>query len=143
MAAIHDVAELVASAAAEGPARVAVVEAGGRSLTWAELEDEVGRIATGLAAVGIVGGHRVLLAVGNRIEFVTTYLGVLRAQSVAVPVNPLSTVSELGRMLEDSGSRIVVADGTTADAVGAAVAALSHPPRVVVVGEPSYDDLRA
>ena len=35
------------------PDRLAVVEAGGRSLTWAQLDDEVGRIATGLGAAGV------------------------------------------------------------------------------------------
>ena len=83
-----DVADLLTAAAAEDPDRLALVEAGGRSVTWAELDDEVGRVATGLGAAGIVAGHRVMLVLGNRIEFVTTYLGVLRAQAVAVPVNP-------------------------------------------------------
>ena len=96
MPAEHDLADLVAEAADERPDALAIVEAGGRSLTWAELEDEVGRIATGLGAAGVVAGQRVLLAVGNRLEFVTTYLGLLRAQVVAVPVNPRSTVDERG-----------------------------------------------
>jgi long-chain acyl-CoA synthetase len=74
MSGTWDVADLVTRAATESPERLAVVEAGGRSLTWAALDDEVGRLATGLAAAGIVGGHRVLIAIGNRIEFVTTYL---------------------------------------------------------------------
>ena len=149
MSGIRDVAELVTEAAGESPDRLAIVEAGGRSLTWAELEDEVGRVAAGLAASGIVGGHRVLIAIGNRIEFVTTYLGVLRAQAVAVPVNPRSTPSELARMVEDSGSRIVVVDHETVVAVREAVATLDAPPRLVVVGatlrpgERGYDQLRA
>jgi long-chain acyl-CoA synthetase len=149
MSGIRDVAELVTEAAGESPDRLAVVEAGGRSLTWAQLEDEVGRVATGLAASGIVGGHRVLIAIGNRIEFVTTYLGVLRAQAVAVPVNPRSTPSELARMIEDSGSRIVVGDLETVVSVREAVTTLETPPRLVVVGatlrpgERGYDQLRA
>ena len=109
MSGVRDVAELVAAAADEEPDRLAVVEPGGREVTWSGLEDEVARIATGLGRAGLVGGQRVLLALGNRIEFVTTYLGVLRAQAVAVPVNPRATVDELGRMLDDSGSRVVVA----------------------------------
>jgi long-chain acyl-CoA synthetase len=143
MSGIRDVADLVTSAASESPDRLAVVEAGGRSLTWAELEDEVARFATGLAQSGVVGGQRVLVAMGNRIEFVVTYLGVLRAQAVAVPVNPGSAVGELSRMLDDSGARVAVADATTADAVREAADSLGSPPRVVVVGEPSYDELRA
>jgi long-chain acyl-CoA synthetase len=168
---MHDLADLVAEAAAESPEKLAVVEAGGRSLTWAELDDEVGRVATGLAAAGMVAGYRVLLAVGNRIEFVTTYLGILRAQLVAVPVNPRAAVGELARMIADSGSRLVVADPDTAGAVREAVAlvlravdgetaeeieeldagvvARAVRPRVVVIdaellpGEHSYDQLRA
>jgi long-chain acyl-CoA synthetase len=145
----RDIADLVSEAAAEHPDRFAVVEAGGRSLTWAQLDDEVGRLATGLGAAGIVGGHRVLLAVGNRIEFVTTYLGVLRAQAVAVPVNPGSRPGELARMIDDSGARMVVADADTVVAVREAVAALAARPRVVAIGatllpgERSYDQLRA
>ncbi|MDF1606144.1 AMP-binding protein [Nocardioides sp. YIM 152315] len=143
MPGIRDVAELVSRAAAESPDRLAVVEAGGRSLTWAGLEDEVDRIATGLAGAGIVGGHRVLIAIGNRLEFVTTYLGVLRAQAVAVPVNPGSAVGELARMLDDSGARVAVADASTVAVVRDALRAVEPPPRLVVVGEPSYDELRA
>jgi long-chain acyl-CoA synthetase len=118
----HDLADLVAEAAAERPEALAVVEASGRRITWAGLEDEVARVATGLGEAGIVAGQRVLLAVGNRLEFVTTYLGVLRAQVVAVPVNPRATVDELARMIADSGSRLVVADPTTIGSVREAVA---------------------
>jgi len=137
MSGIRDIAELVGVAAAEQPDRLAVVEAGGRSLTWGRLEDEVGRIATGLGAVGVVGGHRVLLAVGNRLEFVTTYLGVLRAQAVAVPVNPGSTPGELARMLADSGARMAVADADTVAAVRDAGFVLGEPVDGLISGQKS------
>ena len=143
MSGIRDVADLVTSAASESPDRLALVEAGGRSLTWRQLDEEVGRIATGLGGAGVVGGHRVLISIGNRLEFVTSYLGVLRAQAVAVPVNPGSAVGELARMLSDSGARMAIADPTTAPAVREAVASLEAPPRIVVVGDASYDALRA
>ena len=164
-----DVADLLAQAAAEDPDRLAIVESGGRRVTWGELDDEVGRLATGLGAAGIVAGHRVMIVLGNRIEFVTTYLAVLRTQAVAVPVNPTSQAGELARMIADSGSRMVFADADTVTAVRGAVQALEEAqateypagsiegdlmarlviPRVVVVGgtlqpgERSYDHLRA
>ena len=103
-------------------ARDALVEASGRRLTWADLDREVGRVATGLGDVGMVAGQRVLLVLGNRIELVTTYLGALRAQLVAVPVNPRAKVEELAWMIADSGARLVVADSATvADARAAGV----------------------
>ena len=143
-----DVAALVAAAASDHPERLAVVEAGGRGMTWSELDDEVSRFASGLGEAGIVAGHRVMLAMGNRLEFVTGYLGVLRAQAVAVPVNPGSTADELGRMLADSGARMVLADPETIGAVRRAVAGSERPVSVVAVGpdpepgERSYDELR-
>ena len=84
---LSDVADLLAQAALESPDKLALVEASGRSVTWSQLDIETGRFATGLGAAGVVAGYRVLLALGNRIEFVSSYLGVLRAQAVAVPVN--------------------------------------------------------
>lgn len=142
-------ADLVAAAASESPEKLAVVEAGGRSLTWAELDDEVGRVATGLGAAGIVAGHRVVLVAGNRLEFVTTYLGVLRAQAVAVPVNPLSAPGEIARIVADSAAKLVVTDADAVSAVREAMVELDPAPRMVVAGatllpgERSYDHLRA
>jgi long-chain acyl-CoA synthetase len=147
----NDISAFVAEAAADVPERQALVESGGRSLTWAALEDEVARIATGLGARGIRAGQRVMIVVGNRIEFVTTYLGVLRAQVVAVPVNPRSTPGEVARMITDSGTRLVVVDDGAREVVRAALTELggSTAPTVVVTGaepatgEVAFADLRA
>ncbi len=148
----NDISALVAEAAADVPDRQALVESGGRSLTWAQLEDEVARLATGLGAHGVRAGQRVVIVIGNRIEFVTTYLAVLRAQVVAVPVNPRSTAGELARMIADSGSRLVVVDETALDVVRRALAELGPDgaaPTVVVTGaepgagEVALADLRA
>ncbi|CAM3637116.1 class I adenylate-forming enzyme family protein [Nocardioides zeicaulis] len=146
----NDISALVAEAAAEVPDRQAVLESSGRSLTWAALEDEVARVATGLGQHGVRAGQRVMIALGNRLEFVTTYLGVLRAQVVAVPVNPRSASGEVSRMVVDSGTRLVVADEGSLDVVRAALAELGDDaPHLVVVGaEPGpgelpHDALRA
>ncbi|TGN62709.1 AMP-dependent synthetase [Nocardioides eburneiflavus] len=148
----NDISALVAEAAADVPDRQALVESGGRSLTWTQLEDEVARLATGLGAHGVRAGQRLMIVVGNRIEFVTTYLAVLRAQVVAVPVNPRSTAGELARMIADSGTRLVVVDETALDVVRRALAELGPgvaAPTVVVTGtspaegEVALADLRA
>jgi long-chain acyl-CoA synthetase len=149
--AVAGVADLLSAAAREHPDKVALVEAEGRARTWVEVDDEASRVATGLGAAGLVAGYRVAIAMTNRIEFVATYLGVLRARLVAVPVNPRSTVDELERIFTDSGARMVVADQTTVTAVREAVARVQETarPRVVVVGttlqpgERSYDHLVA
>ena len=103
---------LVAEAAADRPRRGwPSSRPAGRSVTWAELEDEVARVATGLGAAGLVAGQRVLLALGNRIEFVdglprrAAGAGGRRTRSTRAP-----TAGELARMIADSGARVVVAD---------------------------------
>jgi long-chain acyl-CoA synthetase len=119
---MDDLADLVTQAAGEAPERIALEDADGRSLTWSALDDEVSRVATGLGDAGIRAGQRVLIALGNRLEFVTAYLGVLRAQAVAVPVNPGSGVDELARMVADSGARLALGDAGTLAALREAVA---------------------
>ncbi len=145
-------AELLSRAAHEGADRVALVEAAsGRRVTWGQLEAEVDRVARGLNALGLVSGYRVVLALANRVEFVTTYLGALRAGLVAVPVNPRSVTGELVRLLVDCGARVVVTDATALTSTRQAVAGLEDAltaadeelrrstvvPRVVVVSAPT------
>ena len=164
----NSVADLLTGAAAEQPDGVAVVEAsGGRRLTWSQLDEETSRVAAGFGEAGLVAGYRVMIAMANRIEFVTCYLGALRARLVAVPVNPRSTAGELARTIAHSGSRLVVADADTIGVVREAVDVMvryregeldqldeawarePELPRVFVVGAParrgehSYADLAA
>jgi long-chain acyl-CoA synthetase len=159
-----NVAQLLTVAAEREPDRIALCEAStGRKVTWRELDALVDAVAHGLSTTGLVGGHRVVLALGNRIEFVAGYLGVLRARLVAVPVNPRSATGELVRMIADSGARTVIADPDTIDTVRVAVTgvvealegsdaatrARSPRPRIINVGTPTqegevaWDDLVA
>jgi acyl-CoA synthetase (AMP-forming)/AMP-acid ligase II len=117
-----NVADLLSAAARAEPTKIALSEAAtGRTVTWAALDDLADRVAHGLSGAGMVAGYRVMISLTNRIEFVATYLGVLRARMVAVPINPRSATGEVVRMLVDSGSRMVVADETTISTVRAAV----------------------
>jgi long-chain acyl-CoA synthetase len=96
--------------------RLALVD-GVRRLTWSELDQAVDRTAQGFAAAGLVPGYRVVLLVANSIEFVTSYLGILRAGLVAVPLNTGLTKPEIAAVAGHSGARIAVADANLADKV--------------------------
>lgn len=96
--------------------RVALVD-GDRRLTWRELDEAVERTAQGFAAAGLVPGYRVVLLLANSIEFVTSYLGVLRAGLVAVPLNTGLTAAETGTVVKHSGARLAVVDADLADRV--------------------------
>lgn len=62
-------------------------------------------------------GYRVVLLLANSIEFVTSYLGCLRAGLVAVPLNTGLTKREISTVIAHSGARLAVADGDLADKV--------------------------
>lgn len=125
--ALSNLADLVARHAAKRPEAVAVVEPGltRRELTWSKLLAAVDAVASGLAAVGLVAGHRVAICGANSLEFVLAYFGTLRAGFVAVPLNPQSSDDELRRTLADSGARVLFTD-TERDVPGVRVVALSE-----------------
>jgi long-chain acyl-CoA synthetase len=141
-----NVAELLSTAASREPEKTALSEAtSGRSITWSGLDDLAQRVVQGLSDAGMVAGYRVMITTGNTIEFVAAYLGALRAGMVVVPVNPRSATGELMRMIVDSGSRMVIADGSTIDTVREAVGGLNEAlesvgmepaarPRIVTIG---------
>jgi long-chain acyl-CoA synthetase len=109
-------ADLLRDTAQRHGDRPALVD-GDRRLTWSELDEAVERTAQGLAAAGLVPGYRVLLLLANGIDFVTSYLGVLRAGLVAVPLNTGLTKGEIGTVIKHSGARLAVTDGDLADKV--------------------------
>lgn len=157
-----NVADLLSASARLRPAGLAVVDAD-RRLTWSELDAAADHVAGGLAALGLFGGHRVAIALVNSVEFVASYLGILRAGMVAVPLNPTSTPGEFARVLADSGTRACLADESTIAQVRSAVSGISDAlqgpaddstagalvPVVIAVGvaplpgEKRYDELAA
>ncbi|WP_132189662.1 MULTISPECIES: AMP-binding protein [Kribbella] len=96
--------------------RLALVD-GDRRLTWGQLDTAVNAAAQGFAAAGLVPGYRVVLLMANSVEFITSYLGSLRAGLVAVPLNTGLTKTEVGHVIAHSGARIAVTDGDLADKV--------------------------
>ena len=78
-----DVAALVAARGRRTPGRGRAGR-GGRAARHVGRAGGPGRPGRDrLGAAGVVAGQRVLVALGNRIEFVTAYLGTLRAQAGA------------------------------------------------------------
>ena len=104
-----NLADLVTRQAESQPRDVGLVQPRPvrRTMTWAELEARIDAIAAGLAAHGLVAGHRVAICGPNSIEFVVAYFATLRAGFVAVPINPESTATELRALINDCGARVL------------------------------------
>jgi len=74
-------------------------------LSFAEFKDEAERIAGYLQQVcGVKAGDRVLLYMQNSPQWVLAYYGILRANAVVVPVNPMNRTEELRHYVKDSGA---------------------------------------
>jgi fatty-acyl-CoA synthase len=57
---------------------------------------------------GVRKGDRVLLYLQNSPQFVTGYYAILRADAVAVPVNPMNLTEELRHYIEDAESAVAI-----------------------------------
>jgi len=110
---------------------------GDETRTYAELDDRASRVAGALRDLGVGRGDRVALFLTNQPAFVEAFFAVARLGAVVVPVNFRLVAAELAYILDDSGSRVLIADGTAADTVAAAARAGVT---VVLTGE-DYDAL--
>ena len=84
----------------------------GRSYSYAELMRQAEQVAAWLAAQGVRAGDRVVLNMQNCPQLVIAHLGILRANAVVVPVNPMNRAEELKHYLTDPDVRVAI---TTAD----------------------------
>jgi acyl-CoA synthetase (AMP-forming)/AMP-acid ligase II len=127
----------------------ALIDGGsGASLTFAELQGMVLRIAAALAERGIGPGDVVALFAPNTPHYVAVFHGILRANAIVTSVNSLYTPGELAHQLADSGARLVFTVSPFLDRATAAVAELGLPADVIVVldgaeGHASLRDLLA
>ena len=82
----------------------------GQGIRYAALRDQVERLAGWLQnEVGVRPGDRVLVSLQNSPQLVIAYLGILRAQAIIVPSNPMSKAAEFAHTIADSGARVAIA----------------------------------
>lgn len=77
-------------------------------ISYAQLLDEVERLAGYFQSQGVKRGDRVLLYMQNSPQFIITYYAVLRADAMVVPLNPMSRAAELEHYLDDTEAHMVV-----------------------------------
>jgi long-chain acyl-CoA synthetase len=137
-----NLADLVRAAADRAPDRPALVQ-GDVVLSWGELDARVDAAAAGLLAAGLRAGDRVGICLPNVLDFPVACFGVLRADLVAVPLNPGGTAEELRWTLGDSGASAVVVSADGRPAVQELVSGDDRLPELehVLVSGGSWQDL--
>jgi acyl-coenzyme A synthetase/AMP-(fatty) acid ligase len=78
--------------------------------TYQALEAAVRGTGAGLLAAGLTPGDRVLMRLGNSVDFPIAYLGALAAGLVPVPTSSMLTAPEVARIAEDLQVRAVLQD---------------------------------
>ena len=85
------------------------------TLTYQALANEVARVASGLRGLGIARDERVAVYLPKQIETVTSLFGAMAAGGVFVPVNPILKPEQVGHILRDCATRVLI---TSVDRAG-------------------------
>ncbi|MET0901928.1 MAG: AMP-binding protein, partial [Acidimicrobiales bacterium] len=80
----------------------------GKPTTYGDLRRQVAGLRGGLTSLGLEPGDRVGIVAANNWYFVVSYLAVLGAGLVAVPMNPTSPLPEIEGELAAIGARAVI-----------------------------------
>ena len=119
------------------PGAIAVSVIGDRDYSRAEVLRLATRFAGALQADGVQGGDRIVLIIGNRIDFVTAWCGSVLAGAVPVPFNTAFVGDVLENLLRASDPKVVVVDGDLLPSVSPVLSSLNFSKRVIATGAPS------
>jgi fatty-acyl-CoA synthase len=118
----------------------------GRRLTYAELAAEADAVALGLLAAGITKGDRVGIWAPNCAEWTFTQYATAKIGAILVNINPAYRTSELEFVLNQSGTKLLIAAQRLKTSDYAAMIADVRPrcaglEQVVLLGSGEWADL--
>ncbi|RSN30129.1 non-ribosomal peptide synthetase [Amycolatopsis sp. WAC 04169] len=142
------VVELFARRVAGAPDAVAIIDAGGANLTYAEVDQASDRLAGYLAGRGVGRGDRVGVAMERSPELLIAFLAIWKAGAAYVPVDIEYPAERVAFILADSGvSTVLCTEATKAVAPEDAIVLDAPGTRAAVDGcaapgiRPHADDL--
>ncbi|KAL6516699.1 putative CoA ligase ccl7 [Orobanche gracilis] len=80
----------------------------GETLTFAQFKSTVSKVSHGLLQLGIKKNDVVLIFSPNSIQFPLSFFGIIAIGAIATTVNPMYTVSELSKQVQDSKAKIII-----------------------------------
>ena len=112
----------------------------GAVTTYAQLADQVGRLAGTLHALGVKRGDRVVLDMQNSPQLIVAHYAILRANAVVVPVNPMNRAEELKHYITDPDAKVAITTGDLAAELAKASDALPPAQRLAHLIVTQYTD---
>jgi fatty-acyl-CoA synthase len=112
----------------------------GEPLSYRALQSQAEAIAGWLQGAGVKKGDRVLVYMQNCPQFAAALYGVLRADAVGVPVNPMNRAEELQHYITDPEAKVAICAGDLAAIVDQANQALPAASRLAHVIVTHYSD---
>src|SRR5262252_7929006 len=76
--------------------------------TYGALDEAARRVASGLLALGLAPGERLMIRLPNTSDYALLFFGAIAAGIVPLPVSPQLTAAEADFLLADSGAAAVV-----------------------------------
>ena len=105
------VTELMSKAAMNGLSDCPLLRSPRITLTYADVNDRINRIAQVLTEdYGLIPGNRVLLRGGNSVGMALAWLAVVKAGLIAVATMPLLRASELGDIIDKAQPTVALCD---------------------------------
>jgi malonyl-CoA/methylmalonyl-CoA synthetase len=86
-------------------------------VTYAELDELVGRTASYLQSLGLQPGDRVALQLSKCLEFILLHLATMQLGAISLPLNLAYPPDELKYFLEDSGAKLFFALDSSKDKI--------------------------
>ena len=112
----------------------------GQPLSFAELHAQAEAVAGWLHSVGVKAGDRVAIFMQNCPQYAAAYYGILRANAVVVPVNPMNRAEEFKHFITDPQTRVVICSADLAAIVAQADAGVPEARRLASVVVTRYTD---
>ncbi len=91
--------------------KVALVNNGER-LTFEELNKKANRVANQLLKLGVNTEDRIAFILPRTSNIIISMLGIMKAGCAYIPVDPDYPEDRIGHVLEDSGAKYIITDGT-------------------------------
>ncbi|MGO4914866.1 class I adenylate-forming enzyme family protein [Pseudogemmobacter sp. W21_MBD1_M6] len=112
-----NMAQYVLGAAADNPHKIAlsvIGTDGDEHWTYAELEQAVRSTAAGFLDLGLTAGERVLMRLGNTVDFPIVFLAAIAVDLVPVPTSSQLTRFEVNKIAADLSPSLIVAGRSAA-----------------------------